>query len=64
MSALTALAVYDLVALLAACLFVAVSRKDRGEELARDSDAEELRRQVQGVGIHGQSYGRNGGARS
>jgi hypothetical protein len=55
MSSLTALGVYGLIALLAACLFVAVFRKDRGEEFARDSDAEELRRQMKGAGVHSHS---------
>lgn len=52
---MTVVIVYACIALLAACLFVAVFRKDRSEELARGDEAEELRCQVQGRGVHSHS---------
>ena len=63
-SLLTTVAIYALICLLGACLFIALFSRDAREELTRDSDAEELRRQVQGAGVHGQAYGRDRGARS
>lgn len=64
MSPTNALFIWASIALLLGCLVASIFWKDRSEEFARDDEAEELRCQVQGVGIHGQSYGRDGGARS
>lgn len=53
MSIGTVIIVWCGIALLAGCLVVAIFREDRGEELARDSDAEDLWRQVQSIRVHG-----------
>ena len=64
MSPLTVFAIYLVIAILTPCLFVALFGDKASEKLTRDSDAEELRRQMEGVGVHGGSYGRGEGARS
>lgn len=53
MSAGTIFILWCVISLLAGCLIVAIFREDRAEELARDSDAEELWRQVQTIRVHG-----------
>jgi hypothetical protein len=54
MSPLTVFAIYVVIAVLSACLFIALFGDNRSEKLTRDSDAEELRRQMEGVGVHSQ----------
>jgi hypothetical protein len=52
MSPTTIAAIYVAIAVLSACLFIALFGDKRSEKLTRDSDAEELRRQMKGVGVH------------
>lgn len=47
--------IWTCIALLLGCLVASIFWKDRSEELARDDEAEELRCQVQGVGVHSHS---------
>lgn len=50
----TGLFIWACNALLLGCLVASIFWKDRSEELARDDEAEELRCQVQGRGVHTQ----------